>query len=183
MAQRKKPARGKVPAPGTVEAIREPIVTRTDILVKATRIGYYNLIRFREGDTFYLNDEEDFSKRWMVAVDANREEIPEETDRLSRIADAARRKAVAERASERARFADEVDPVEAAKKAEADLEKARKEKPTRGATKPSGIQGGGEPDVKRKIPGTDYERHEDAKPTDAQGPEPQGGRASDKNVV
>lgn len=184
MAQRKKPARGRVPAPGTAEAIREPITTRTDILVKATRLGYYNLIRYRPDSTFYLNDEEDFSRRWMVAVDANREEIEEETERLSRIAEAARRKAAAERAAERTRFAEEIDPVEAAKKADADLEEARKAKPVKRSVRAAaGSDLPGEPDPKRKLAGTDYERHEDVKPGDAQGPESQGGRASDKSVV
>lgn len=184
--------RSRTDAPaGSAQAVRRIETTRTDILVKAVGrgdgvAGYYNLIRYRDGDTFFLNKEEDFSEKWMVAVDHNREEIPEETERLTRIADAGRRKAAAERARGRATYAVEIDPEKELERAEADLKKAQAEAPKRPAAKGKvapAVDVGANDDPKRKIPGTDYERHEDLQPTDNQGPEPRGGRASDKSVV
>jgi hypothetical protein len=189
MAQAKTKARKDAPA-GSAQAVRVQVPERTDILVKAIGrgdgiAGYYNLTRFRDGDTFFLNKEEDFSERWMVAVDANREEIPEETKRLAKIANAARRKAAAEQAKERATFTTERDPDAEFEAAEKDLEAAKSEapkRPARGKAAPA-VDVGFNQDPKRKIAGTDYERHEDVQPTDNQGVEPQGGRASDKHVA
>lgn len=44
------------------------------IKVRATQIGYYNLRRYREGASFYINKESDFSKRWMVRLKDKKEE-------------------------------------------------------------------------------------------------------------
>lgn len=180
------------PPAGSAQAVRRVERKRTDILVKAVGrgdgiAGYYNLTRYRDGDTFFLNAEEDFSDRWMVAVDDNREEIPEETERLQKIADAARRKAGAELARTRATFAVERDPDAEFEAAEKELEAAKKEAPKRAPAKKGkageAVDVGANDDPKRKIAGSDYERHEDVKETDNEGPEPRGGRASDKSVV
>jgi hypothetical protein len=37
--------------------------------VRATRLGYYDLIRRREGDVFFLHDPKGFSAQWMEQVD------------------------------------------------------------------------------------------------------------------
>jgi len=158
-------ARNSQAAPGTADSIRQPMQSRSDILVKAIRTGYYNLTRFREGDTFFLNSEEDFSNRWMVAVEGNREENEAETDRLTKIANATRRKAAADRAFERATFTKELNPAAEQERADQELQEALSQKTARPAA------------------GSDYERHEDVRPTDNQGAEPRGGRASDKSVA
>jgi hypothetical protein len=41
------------------------------VKVTATRTGYYDLIRRRPGDTFYIKSPEDFSRRWMVRAEAD----------------------------------------------------------------------------------------------------------------
>ncbi len=37
--------------------------------VRATQVGYYDLIRRRVGDVFYLHDAQAFSSKWMERVD------------------------------------------------------------------------------------------------------------------
>lgn len=37
--------------------------------VRATKLGYYDLKRRREGDEFVLKSEKAFSKKWMEPVD------------------------------------------------------------------------------------------------------------------
>lgn len=41
--------------------------------VRATRLGYYNHRRRREGDIFEITDEKAFSNKWMEAVDGKPE--------------------------------------------------------------------------------------------------------------
>lgn len=49
---------------------------RKALRVRATRMGYYEHLRRREGDVFTLKDESHFSESWMEAVDAR---TPERT--------------------------------------------------------------------------------------------------------
>lgn len=42
------------------------------VQVKEGRIGYYNNVRWRSGQCFVLNNENDFSKHWMVWVEDER---------------------------------------------------------------------------------------------------------------
>ncbi len=39
------------------------------VRVKSGRVGYYGLQRRREGDVFEIEKNEDFSEKWMEAVD------------------------------------------------------------------------------------------------------------------
>lgn len=39
------------------------------VRVKSGRMGYYGLVRRREGTEFVLEKPEDFSEKWMEAVD------------------------------------------------------------------------------------------------------------------
>jgi hypothetical protein len=168
-------------------AARQPNPATTDILVKAMRLGYYNHERRRVGDTFYLLQEEDFSDRWMAAVDDNREEIPEETERLAEIAKAAKRVARAEQLERQAQEPN-ADSVKAmsAEDARAKLEAAKKkpaarrEQPKR---KAPAVDVGANFDPKRKIAGSDYEKHEDFKPTDNQGAEPLTNANQNRKVI
>lgn len=47
--------------------------------VKATRLGYYNHRRRREGDVFELMDDKAFSKRWMERLDGPTAPVPAPT--------------------------------------------------------------------------------------------------------
>jgi hypothetical protein len=49
------------------------------MLVKATRLGYYGDKRVREGATFYINSEKEFSSKWMKKVKTSRSKIQEES--------------------------------------------------------------------------------------------------------
>lgn len=48
------------------------------IKVRATQLGYYGLKRRREGDIFFIKNEAQFSKKWMVKVDDK--ELEEQDD-------------------------------------------------------------------------------------------------------
>lgn len=55
------------------------------IRVRATRIGFYDLIRRREGDVFTIANEQAFSENWMERVSANTpEKVTSGTDDLRR---------------------------------------------------------------------------------------------------
>lgn len=40
------------------------------MIVQATRLGYYGNKRIREGQTFKLKSDKDFSKEWMEKTDS-----------------------------------------------------------------------------------------------------------------
>lgn len=44
--------------------------------VKATKLGYYRLVRRKEGDVFDLMDPSHFSKKWMTRVNQEAEKTP-----------------------------------------------------------------------------------------------------------
>ena len=46
------------------------------MLVKATSIGYWDLKRRRPGDVFRLNDQAEFSPKWMEELEEEEEEAP-----------------------------------------------------------------------------------------------------------
>jgi len=60
------------PAPSQDEQRRRG---RNRVLVEATRLGYYDLIRRQAGDRFFINDPADFSKRWMRKAPAGAQPI------------------------------------------------------------------------------------------------------------
>ncbi len=39
--------------------------------VRATKMGYYNNARIKEGQMFYVKDDKHFSKEWMEVVQEN----------------------------------------------------------------------------------------------------------------
>ena len=47
----------------------KPAVRTNPIKVRATRVGYYDHARRREGDVFTIANEQAFSKNWMEVVD------------------------------------------------------------------------------------------------------------------
>lgn len=53
------------------------------ITVKATQLGYYGMSRRHEGDIFEIQDEKEFSKKWMKKVKARTHE-EEEDDLFAR---------------------------------------------------------------------------------------------------
>lgn len=44
--------------------------------VKATKLGYYNHKRQREGAVFFLKSKEDFSKNWMEEISEEKSKKP-----------------------------------------------------------------------------------------------------------
>lgn len=46
------------------------------VLVEATQMGYYDHTRRRAGETFYINDPADFSKRWMRKAPSGAKPMP-----------------------------------------------------------------------------------------------------------
>ncbi len=69
------PREGKSSMPPPVQAgpSQDDLRRRTArrVLVEATRLGYYDLIRRQAGDRFFINDPADFSKRWMRKAPAD----------------------------------------------------------------------------------------------------------------
>lgn len=67
-----------------------PVTPRGRVKVQATKMGYYDHIRRRPGDVFWIHAPEDFSTLWMQAVDVTLPEritlgtaaIREDHDRL-----------------------------------------------------------------------------------------------------
>lgn len=52
--------------------------------VRAIRLGYYGLIRRREGDVFDIKGENEFSHRWMEKVgseNADQDPVPQARDK------------------------------------------------------------------------------------------------------
>lgn len=48
--------------------------------VKATKMGYFNHKRIKAGTIINLNSEKEYSKKWMVKLDAKGNEIPEKEE-------------------------------------------------------------------------------------------------------
>ena len=46
--------------------------------VKATKLGFYNNIRVKEGTVFNIESEKHFSNVWMKAIDSKDKEVKEE---------------------------------------------------------------------------------------------------------
>lgn len=61
-------ARKTQPVEKAIKAAAPVIGSGGPIRVRATRMGYYNNLRRREGDVFTLHDARLFSKNWMVVV-------------------------------------------------------------------------------------------------------------------
>ncbi len=55
----------KVPLAPKPEALRPQTVPAARIKVIATKLGYYDLRRRREGDVFFIKNESEFSHKWM----------------------------------------------------------------------------------------------------------------------
>jgi len=69
-----KPVARSIPGPKPVKALdpkEQPAPAFKDdpIKVRATRMGYYDHIRRREGDVFIIANKAAFSKMWMEEVD------------------------------------------------------------------------------------------------------------------
>lgn len=58
------------PSPHAPKAATEPKKKAKRLKVRATRMGYYDHARRREGDVFIV-EEADFSSTWMEKVSAN----------------------------------------------------------------------------------------------------------------
>lgn len=55
------------------------------MIVVATRLGYYGIKRYREGDVFKIKDEKAFSSKWMKKADGYDEPEDEDTDVIEEI--------------------------------------------------------------------------------------------------
>lgn len=53
-----------------------PVVESLRVRVRDGRIGYYNNVRWRQGQVFKLNKKEDFSTKWMEWAPAARLDRP-----------------------------------------------------------------------------------------------------------
>lgn len=73
-APRPAPAKRQVPSRGAMRSERagtaeRAIPTSGRIKVRATQTGYYDLKRRREGDVFFIENQREFSRRWMEIAD------------------------------------------------------------------------------------------------------------------
>lgn len=75
-----RPGHGKNPAP----AATEPKAKTKRVKVRATRLGYYDHGRRREGDVFVIDDK-DFSTTWMERVaDSTPEQVSGAQDAIDK---------------------------------------------------------------------------------------------------
>lgn len=74
----------QVSLPGPVNEVKAPVAAQRGIKVVATRKGFYNQMRYREGEQFVIRSEEDFGE-WMKCVDPSFEKKRQEFYKQKRL--------------------------------------------------------------------------------------------------